>query len=190
MKIMKNSRLIPLAALAVAGALAASTATFALFVSTPPAATNSLTIGEVSVKVIEDGWTTGTAKPIEENEAAVAKAPQVKNTGTVPVWVRVTVAGLENYKTYFGTESEPSFNGGTAGDTWTKAGDIFYYNQPLEAGNTTAAIFDSVQLINASGGLDIIVFAEAVQADWVDIGSGGYADTAQKAFEALSGTNP
>jgi hypothetical protein len=199
---MKKRRfsILPLAAVAVAAALVV-TVTLALFVATPPTATNAIALGVVGVRVVEAGWTTVSPQPQPtftkdgDEYNTISKAPQAENTGTVPVWVRVTVAGLENYETTFTKDSTTSaFNS----DDWETAdwdgtnqkwnpssgGVVFYYKAPLAAGDTTSAIFDSVKLKNDSGGLDIIVYAEAVQVDWVATAS-GYAGSAQEAFAAL-----
>jgi hypothetical protein len=182
-------KLLPIAALAVVAAVAVTTVTLGLFAVQTPAATNTITLGTVSVSVNEgEDWPEGgQAQEIALN-GTLPKAPTVVNEGTVPVWVRVTVAGLENFDTEF-TDSDSESNIDEYNTTdWLKVDDIFYYKFPLEKNGTTSAIFTRVKLINASGGLDIIVFAEAVQADWVLKSSGSsveYAGNAIDAFAAL-----
>jgi hypothetical protein len=185
MKILKikGVRLLPLAALALVAALMLAKATLALFVAQPPPATNSLTLGKVDIEVIETGFVQNAVIEVDE---VIAKAPQVKNNSSVPVWVRVTVAGLENYDYSAGNTpfTPSSINSGWTEDS--AGSGVFYLDTPLDPNGTKSnAIFNYVKLNNAKGGLNIIVYAEAVQADWIGTEGTGYAGSAQAAFAKL-----
>jgi hypothetical protein len=162
--------------------------TLGLYSDTSDPATNTLTLGTVKITLNEgspwDDTPFATPEFNSTNSYTVNKAPKVTNTGTVPVYVRITVAGEENF----------SLNGlntttvNTA-NKWFDAGNgVYYYLDPLAPNGQTSALFTSVTLTNTGyTETDLVVYAEAVQADWVDTdGNGTLATSAPDAFGALN----
>lgn len=136
-------------------------------------ATNTFTVGNVDITLTEPNWnTSGSADAPEVYPGeALAKDPTVKNTGANPCFVRIKVAGLDclgnagmiTYKTDYVKDK--------LGDNWVLNTDgYFYYNQVLEVGATTDALFDQIVMPtglengNAITNYNVVVTAEAVQA--------------------------
>lgn len=101
--------------------------------------------------------------------AAVTKIVEVKNTGSAPAWVRVSVD--KNVELANGEVSpndrfvELNIND----KAWTKSGGYYYYNTALAAGKTTEPLFTTVTFDvtmnnayqNSTATVD--VYAQAVQ---------------------------
>lgn len=131
---------------------------------------NVFTVGNVDITLTEPQWE---AKGQEEAQEmypgeAVAKDPTVTNDGANPAFVRVKVAWPDGVKMSYRTD----YVEGKLGDNWeyNEADGYFYYNQVLDLGKTTDALFDQVVLStettnnDAETPYDIVVTAEAIQA--------------------------
>ncbi len=100
----------------------------------------------------------------------VTKIAEVKNTGPEPVWVRVSVEKIITLAE--GVEGDVNvglllldFNQ----EYWTLADGFYYYNQPLNPGETTVELFASVAFDPAMDNIyqnstaSVVVTAYAVQ---------------------------
>lgn len=115
-------------------------------------ATNVITAGNIEIDLLE--WTIDT----EDGEPApfddvmgvvpgenVSKIVEVKNTGGNPAWVRISVSKAIELAN--GVDIEPdlslvSYNVNT--EKWTEKDGYYYYNEALEAGETTEPLFTEV----------------------------------------------
>lgn len=162
-KILSISMIASLAAVAVIGSSLA-------YFTDEDEKTNTITIGNVEIKLTEPEWDAEGEEEAEEMYPgeAVAKDPTVENTGANPAFVRVRVEWPEgvdlSYRTDYVDEK--------LGDDWAynETDGYFYYTKVLEAGATTDALFDQIVLStdttngDATTGYDIVVTAEAIQA--------------------------
>ena len=136
-------------------------------------ATNTFTVGNVKIDLTEPNWdgSGSTDAPEVYPGEPLAKDPIVENTGANPCFVRIKVTGLDclapasaiTYRTDYVTDK--------LGDNWVLHTDgYFYYDQVLEVGATTDALFDQIviptDLTNgdAETEFNVVVSAEAVQA--------------------------
>ena len=136
-------------------------------------ATNTFTVGNVSIDLTEPKWDaagSGDAPEVYPGEA-LAKDPTVTNDGANPCFVRISVEGLDclgdagmiTYRTDYVTDA--------LGTDWVKHTDgYYYYTKVLAAGETTDALFDQIVIPtglengDATTEYDVDVKAEAVQA--------------------------
>lgn len=140
-------------------------------------ATNTFTVGNVSIDLTEPKWDASGAEDAPEvyPGEALAKDPTVTNDGANPCFVRISVTGLDclndvgagniTYRTDYVADK--------LGDNWVLHTDgYYYYTEVLAAGKTTDALFDQIVIPadlknldeNVTNSFDIDVFAEAVQA--------------------------
>ena len=163
-----------IAAIAVAAALAATTAisaTLAYFTDAEQK-DNVFTVGNVDITLTEPNWDSDGSSDAPEAYPgeALAKDPTVKNDGANPCFVRIKVEGWdvlgENNKITYRTD----YVDNKLGDNWKLHDDgYFYYNQVLAVGATTDALFDQIVIPTTvtngfDGSYDLVVKAEAVQA--------------------------
>ena len=139
-------------------------------------ATNTFTVGNVSIDLTEENWIGGgTVMPQVYPGEVLAKDPVVTNTGANPCFVRIKVEGLgcldpASDIVYLTGEEEGGLG---AGWELNAVDNYFYYNQALAVGAETTALFDSIQiptdLENGApfNSFDVVVTAEAVQADGI-----------------------
>lgn len=142
---------------------------------------NTITMGDVEIEIAEE---------IVVNGKDMVGAT---NTGKNPAWVRLFVGlpkglgGNDIYETTPFTDGDiknPDTNGG--GWTWSPGADGYYYYSDPVAPGETAYLFSSIKKINEvvegnlPSNIDIVIYAEAVQAT--------YANTAEEAFSILEGT--
>lgn len=177
-----KKKILALCLVVVLAVTAVTGATLAYFTDTK-SATNTFTVGNVTIELTEPEW-----EKTGKNEAKeaypgepLAKDPTVENKGENPCFVRIHVSNLDQ----FGTGDmmityRTDFKDGKLGDGWEKYGDYFYYTKPLvvpgtedESWNTglvskTDALFDQIVmpkgLTNDATTKDIVVTAQAVQA--------------------------
>lgn len=156
----------------LAGALAASIAAVAIagaslaYFTDDDTRTNTYTVGNVTIVLHEDAWDNGgeeEAKDMYPGEK-VGKDPVVENTGSNPAFVRVKVTKPDEIS--FRTD----YTMDKIGDNWVYNEDdgYYYYTQILEPGKKTDALFDQIVLsteaTNETKGGDVVVYAEAIQA--------------------------
>lgn len=139
---------------------------------------NSFTVGENTVTVVED------YKPPKEMEVGdniYKKKVSIKNTGTIPCFVRVSVEfsysdaeknskitsdgvnfyHIEEYRNHLPEEWI------YIDDSDELLGRYYYFTEPLEAGKETPLLFDSVLTHFETAGdivdYDLIIYAESTQ---------------------------
>jgi len=140
-------------------------AAYAFFSGHTQDITNTVPLGYAGVEVWEEGGQEYVIRydAQQEEYIPIDKSPQVKNTGTVPVWVRVTVAGgLDKFEQIlYNASAHPD-------GFWIDGEDgYWYYSMPLEVGKVTGTpLFNDLQLKTDADNLaelDIAVYAEGVQ---------------------------
>ena len=141
-------------------------------------ATNVITAGNVKIAlneaaITEDGETvafedvTGVVPGAE-----ISKIVTVDNTGDNAAYVRIKVVKEITSENEPEGEFDPSLIGLDLDvENWTEKDGYYYYNTPLEAGETTAPLFTTVTFSKDMGNLyadaltTIQVHAEAVQVE-------------------------
>ncbi|MCL2747880.1 MAG: signal peptidase I [Oscillospiraceae bacterium] len=120
-------------------------ATYAMFTHKTPSASNAMKPGYVQAEVEEDFEGVLTYDHIEKN-------PSVTNTGSVPSYVRVMLAGaLDKFALYY--DDGGTYVQGINSLYWEDGGDgYYYYKEILNPGEQTKPLFTHVKLI---GGVDI-----------------------------------
>lgn len=145
---------------------------------------NVITTGNVGIQLVEKTASDDTLVDFPEEGltgimpgTSASKIVSVKNTGSATAWIRVKVE-----MTITGADGEPLStvleNGSekipvitfTAGESWTLAEDgYYYYSMPVDAGATTATLFEEVHFAPEMGNeyqnctANLIVSAQAVQ---------------------------
>ena len=180
MKIFSNFKkgiLIPAAIVLIASAGAGSTAAYFRHIQTVK---NVLSVGESTIEITEDY---APPKEMQQGENIYKKRVAVKNTGTVPCYVRVyvgfsdsaveDVSQLYNPNGWFDTASyQDNLPDGwafvtPADDTVVGDGGYYYYTKPLQPGKSTEPLFEKVNTTFAKAedvqDYEIIVYAECVQ---------------------------
>lgn len=145
---------------------------------------NVITTGSVGIQLVEKTVSDDTLVDFPEEGltgimpgTSASKIVSVKNTGSATAWIRVkvemTITGadgaalptvLEN-----GSEKIPVITF-TADESWTLAEDgYYYYSSPVDAGDTTATLFEEVHFAPEMGNeyqnctANLIISAQAVQ---------------------------
>ena len=188
-----KKKLVTGALLAAFGAVAVTGGTLAYFTDKDQEI-NTFTVGNVDIELTEPGWKNPeTGEPAQGMKDAVtvypgerlAKDPTVENIGANPCFVRVSVSNLDQFVAEYGADAmiglRTDYVDGKLGDGWVKHTDgYYYYTKPLVVKGTeseswnaglvskTDALFDQIviptQITNNAEALDIVVKAEAVQA--------------------------
>ncbi len=137
---------------------------------------NVITTGGVEIELRE--WADKDEKtPFKDLDGVmpgteVTKIVEVKNTGSAPAWVRVSVG--KSIKLANGNQADSTrFVEVNINDkAWTKGKDgYYYYNAPLAAGKTTEPLFTSVTFDAGMGNAyqnstaTVDVYAQAVQSE-------------------------
>lgn len=140
---------------------------------------NQLSVGYNTITIKEDFTP---PKEMNTGENTYKKNVEVKNTGTVPCYVRVyvafsdsNVAGVSELSpdgsSFFSAESYADH----LPEHWTyieepddaELGGYYYYTEPVAAGKTTDALFEKVKTTFQTAAdvqdYEIIVYAESVQ---------------------------
>ena len=136
-------------------------------------ATNTFTVGNVSIELTEPKWDAAGSEDAPEvyPGEALAKDPTVTNDGANPCFVRVKVTGLDCLGDAGMITYRTDYVDGALGTDWVLHTDgYYYYTKVLAAGETTDALFDQIviptALTNGDGETEfnVVVNAEAVQA--------------------------
>ena len=135
-------------------------------------ATNTFTVGNVSIDLTEPKWDEAGSKDAPEvyPGEALAKDPTVKNDGKNPCFVRISVTGWDCLAPAGNITYRTDYVDDKLGDNWVKHEDgYFYYSKVLAVGETTDALFDQIVIpTKVTNGFDgnysLVVKAEAVQA--------------------------
>ena len=158
-KKMPVKRLLLLAACLIAGVFI-SYHGISAYLADADRANNTLTIGSVVTKVVEDYDPPGDVTP----GTSFKKTVSIKNTGDSVCYTRIRVlfsdSRMEQYCTL-------DYN--DTGDWTYNSGDgYWYYTKALKKGETTSALFKTVT-VNASApesemqSIDILVYSESCQ---------------------------
>ena len=104
--------------------------------------------------------TGSTGEPIVDGRYTTPRGPAVYvRVRLLPYWydaVRNQIVGITSWT--------PSF---TAGEDWSKIGDYYYYAKPIEAGEITSDLIDSITLeTDTDGNRQVLeVIAESIQSN-------------------------
>lgn len=135
---------------------------------------NVITSGGVKIELVETMLVNGAEKPFVNPEGImpgteVSKIVRVTNKDA-KAWVRIRVTEEINDRADSENVISINYNLGTAPTQWTQKGDWFYYNMPLENGQTTEPLFKGVTLAGEemdndyqNATIEISVQAEAIQ---------------------------
>jgi len=166
-----KKKILAICLVAALAATAAISGTLAYFTDADDA-TNTFTVGNVSIDLTEPKWDASGSVDAPEvyPGEALAKDPTVTNDGANPCFVRISVTGWDCLAPAGTITYKTDYVAGALGTDWVKYGDYFYYTKVLPAGATTDALFDQIviptDLKNGDGTteFDLDVKAEAVQA--------------------------
>lgn len=150
-------------------------------------ATNTFTIGAVSIDLTEDNWNATNAQNVVPGQV-VQKDPAIENTGSNPAYVYLKIqepivdqaaGGTGPLLTY--TKNNGWTQLGTSSDSGGVRTSVYYYNTALASGATTTALFNNVTVSNfkqstVSGNKQMVVTAYAIQSN--DLPSGTTIATA------------
>lgn len=149
---MNKRKIILLAALLVMVAILGVGGTLAYFTA-EDSATNEFTVGNVKIDLIEPKW-----DEIGKHEAedaypgeALAKNPQVVNTGNNPCFVRIKVEGLEQFVETYGEDAkiglryidaEGVYHEGINTADWELYKGYYYYKKVLATVATAGDVWN------------------------------------------------
>ena len=171
---MSKKKLFVMMALVIVIAIL-GTGTLAYF-TTKAVVHNVITSSGVKIELVETMLENGEEKPFPEETVSgvmpgqeVSKIVRVTNRDA-KAWVRVRVTETINDRPDRENLITMNCNLGKAPTQWTQKGEWFYYNKPLENGETTEPLFKGVTLAGKEMGnqyenatIDIVVEAEAIQ---------------------------
>jgi predicted ribosomally synthesized peptide with SipW-like signal peptide len=143
-------------------------------------ATNTFTIGAVSIDLTEDNWNATNAQNVVPGQV-INKDPAVENTGSNSAYVYIKVeepivnmksGGTGPLLTYSINTGWTQLKTSTSGATKTT---VFYYNTALATGATTPKLFNNVTVAEfdqntVNGNKNMVVTAYAIQSN--DLPSG------------------
>lgn len=143
-------------------------------------ATNTFTIGAVSIDLTEDNWNATNAQNVVPGQV-INKDPAIDNTGSNSAYVYIKVeepivnmraGGTGPLLTYSINTGWTQLKTSTSGATKTT---VFYYNTALAAGNNTPSLFNNVTVAEfdqntVNGSKNMVVTAYAIQSN--DLPSG------------------
>lgn len=167
-----KKKILALALVVVLAVTAVTGATLAYFTDKDDA-TNTFTVGNVSIDLTEPKWDANGSEDAPEvyPGEALAKDPTVTNDGANPCFVRISVTGWDCLNPAGAITYRTDYVDGALGTNWVLHTDgYFYYTKVLAVGETTDALFDQIviptDLTNGNGETeyDIDVTAYAVQA--------------------------
>ena len=140
---------------------------------------NRVSVGTNTITINEDY---SPPKKLEAGENVYTKDVKVKNTGTIPCYVRVYAAFSDSTvmdKSELSADGSTFFPAGTyyenLPDGWeyvadaedAELGGYYYYTNPVQAGKETPSLFKKVKTTFADANevqnYEIIVYAESVQ---------------------------
>ena len=143
------------------------------YFTTSAVARNVITAGTIQVDLVEkDAAGNAFQNPVNVVPGAeIEKVVTVENTGSNPCWVRIGVEKSVELAEGVSGEADLSlisidFNT----DDWTEKDGWFYYNNALESGETTEALFTAVTFSEDMGNLyqssvaTVLVKTQVVQA--------------------------
>lgn len=143
-------------------------------------ATNTFTIGAVSIDLTEDNWNATNAQNVVPGQV-INKDPAIENTGSNSAYVYLKIeepvvelaaGGNGPLLTYTANTGWTQLSTNTSGATKTT---VYYYNNALAAGATTSKLFNNVTVsefdqATVNGSKNMVVTAYAIQSN--DLPSG------------------
>ena len=144
-------------------------------------ATNTFTVGSVSIDLTEDNWDEINGQNVTPGKV-IAKDPAINNTGKNPAYVYLKV---ENPKVYLSSGgAQHGLLSYSINDDWKLLKydsnenyemSIYYYKTYLDAGESTSTLFNDVTVNDysqeyTSGRHDMIVIAYAIQSNHLPTG--------------------
>ena len=157
-----KKKLVTGALIAAFGAVAITGGTLAYFTDNDEK-TNTFTVGNVDIELVEDAW--DKSGKVDASEVypgePLAKDPVIKNIGANPCFVRAKVDGLDMFTEKYGEDAmitfKTNYQSGVLGEGWVDGNDgYYYYTEPLcvkgtegdnwnaELGSETTALFDQI----------------------------------------------
>ena len=144
-------------------------------------ATNTFTIGAVSIDLTEDNWNATNAQNVVPGQV-INKDPAIENTGSNSAYVYLkieepivaqTPSGTGPLVTYTTNTGWTQLSTNTSGSTKTT---VYYYNTALTSGNSTNALFNNVTVSNfnqstVTGSKNMVVTAYAIQSNDLPAGT-------------------
>lgn len=152
--------------------------TYAYFNDSISSSQNSIAAGTLGVELVEmqngESSLVSFIEPVSIMPAtSVSKTVRVKNTGTLPIYVRIkiekTINKPEN-EMPDGWEELISCDFNTIDGPWIYHEGYYYYKVSLDAGSTTAQLFDTISFSKDMGNqfenseIEISVLCQAAQA--------------------------
>lgn len=169
----RKAAVLALAAACLLIGLAFFTDNSIAYFTTSAVARNVITAGTIQVDLVEkDAAGNAFQNPVNVVPGAeIEKVVTVENTGSNPCWVRIGVEKSVELAEGVSGEADLSlisidFNT----DDWTEKDGWFYYNNALESGETTEALFTAVTFSKDMGNLyqssvaTVLVKTQVVQA--------------------------
>lgn len=155
-------------------------------------ATNTFTIGSVSIELTETNWSSTNAQNVTPGQV-IQKNPAIENTGNNPAFVYLKVEEPIVALSGSGSASLISYtknSGWTQLSTNTASGvktTVYYYNTALAASQTTTALFNSVTIADfdqstVTGSKSVVVTAYAIQSTNLPSGK----NTVETAYQLFS----
>ena len=146
--------------------------TVAFLRGTSDSVTNTFTPAEVEIIPTES---------VTENTKSDIK---FKNDGTVPVYVRATLAIywtdiIDGAEQPIAPPADSNVSIGAVKSGWFRVGDIYYYAAPVDAGASTTVMLETITVTLPSGSTaqcHIDVHAEAIQATPASVVADAWAD--------------
>ena len=160
-----------------------SASTYSFFSDDANSASNKIAAGSLDMELVEMSSQGGVEYPFENNirivpSVKVSKIVRIKNTGTLPMYVRVKIDIAidkdestlpENWRSLilcnFNLDNEET---GSA-SAWELRDGYYYYILPLEADKVTTPLFDTITFSPEMGNeftnskIEVTVICEAIQ---------------------------
>ena len=132
------------------------------YFTTEKTATNVLTSGHIDIQLQETAMQNGQEVLFEQPQERVKVMPsqkmskivRVKNTGANAAYVRISISkSIELVKEVQDEPDVSLLELDFDSENWTAKDGYYYYNMPLEPGDTTEALFNSVTFSPSMGNM-------------------------------------
>ena len=132
------------------------------YFTTEKTATNVITSGDIDIQLQETAMQNGQEVLFEQPQERVKVMPsqkmskivRVKNTGANAAYVRISISkSIELVKEVQDEPDVSLLELDFDSENWTAKDGYYYYNMPLEPGDTTEALFNSVTFSPSMGNM-------------------------------------
>ena len=143
--------------LAVVTTVLYSARSLAYFTDTSASKGNRIEAGIVNIDLVEmmddgNGGLTSYTDPVQVlPSATVSKVVSVKNTGDLPVYIRIKLEKTVNDESGLPANWQDKISCNLNLTDWTLLDGYYYYNRALEAGQTTEPLFSEVTFAASMG---------------------------------------